>query len=149
MNQIYEYARAFKKRYPFTIAWRIKAHAKVAQKHLNPGEQVLYVFTAQKNDNPIDIITTYVCVLTNRRLMLAHKRMVFGYFFTSITPDLFNDLKVNMGFMWGKVYIDTVKEVVPLSNIQKGALNEIETNVTSYMMEEKKNYANFQANNNA
>ncbi len=144
-NDIYRQAKDFKKRYPFTIAWRIKAHCQVAQKHLNTDEKVLYVFTAQKNNNPIDIITSYVCVLTNRRLILAHKRMVFGYFFTSITPDLFNDLKVNMGLLWGKVYIDTIKEVVPLSNIQKGALDEIESNVTSYMMEEKKKYANFQA----
>ncbi len=122
----------------------MKAHSKIVEKHLNPKEQVLYVFAAQKNDNPLDIITSYICVLTNRRLILAQKRLLFGYFFLSITPDLFNDLKVNMGIIWGKIYIDTAKEVVALSNIQKDALNEIETNITEYMMEEK--YANFQTN---
>lgn len=145
-NSVYKQAIAFKKRYPLSVAWRIKAHSKIIESHLNPGEQVLYVFAAQKNDNPFDIITSYVCALTNRRLILAQKRLLFGYFFISITPDLFNDLKVNMGILWGKVYIDTAKEVVPLSNIQKDALNEIETNITEYMMEEKKKYANFNHN---
>lgn len=143
---VYKEASIFKKRYPFTIAWRIKAHSKIIEKHLNPGEQVLYVFAAQKNDNPLDIITSYVCALTNRRLILAQKRLFFGYFFTSVTPDLFNDLKVNMGIFWGKIYIDTAKELVCLSNIQKDALTEIETNITEYMMEEKKKYASFQSN---
>lgn len=145
-NTVYKQAKAFKKRYRLTIAWRMKPHSKIVEKHLNPKEQVLYVFAAQKNDNPLDIITSYICVLTNRRLILAQKRLLFGYFFLSITPDLFNDLKVNMGIIWGKIYIDTAKEVVALSNIQKDALNEIETNITEYMMEEKKKYANFQTN---
>lgn len=139
-NSVYSQAKAFKKRYPLTVAWRIKQHSKIVETHLNPGEKVLYVFAAQKNANPLDIITSYVCVLTNRRLILAQKRILFGYFFTSITPDLFNDLKVNMGIIWGKIYIDTAKELVTLSNIQRDALDEIETNITEYMMEEKKKY---------
>jgi hypothetical protein len=53
---------------------------------------------------------------------------------------MFNDLKVEMGLVWGKIIIDTVKEEVFLSNIQKSALSEIETNITQYMMEEKKKY---------
>ena len=141
MNDVYQKAIAFKKRYPMSIGWRIKAHAKVVEEHLNPGEEVLYVFVAQKNDNPLDIITTYVVAITNKRLILGQKRLIFGYFFTSITPDLFNDLKVKMGFIWGRVYIDTMKELVKFSNIQRDALKEIETNVTEYMMEEKKKYA--------
>lgn len=145
-NSIYYQAKLFKKRYPLTIAWRIKAHSKIIEKHLNPEEKVLYVFVCQKNNNPFDIITSYVCALTNRRLILAEKRLFFGYFFTSITPDLFNDLKVNMRIIWGRIHIDTAKEVVSLSNIQKEALSEIETNITEYMMEEKKKYSNFQAN---
>ena len=51
-----------------------------------------------------------------------------------------HDLKVLGGIIWGKVYIDTVKEFVTLSNIDKSALAEIETAVTKYMMEAKKQY---------
>lgn len=135
---VYQKLLEFKKKYPMTIAWRLKSHAKIIEKHLNPGEEVLYAFAAQKNDNPLDIITTYAIVLTNKRIMIGSKRMLFGYFFTTITPDLFNDLKVNMGIIWGKIYIDTVKEFVTFSNIDRNALPEIETNISEYMMNEKR-----------
>ena len=134
---IYKKLVEFKKKYPKTIAWRLKEHAKIAELHLNPGEKVIYAFAAQKNDNPLDIITTYAVVLTNKRIVLASKRLLFGYFFTAITPDMFNDLNVKMGIIWGKISIDTIKEVVYLSNIQREALPEIETAVTEYMMSEK------------
>ena len=88
----------------------------------------------------MDIITTFVVILTNKRIILAQKRLFFGYFFTAITPDMFNDLSVKMGIIWGKIEIDTIKEVVKLSNIQKEALPEIETNISEYMIREKKKF---------
>jgi len=133
--------RIFKKKYPNTIAWRIPRHCRIIEKHLNPGEKVAYAFCAQKNDNPLDIATSCVVVLTDQRLLIAQKRVVFGYFFCSITPDLFNDLKIRAGLFWGKVYIDTIKELVVLSNISRPALAEIETKVTDFMMKEKRRYS--------
>lgn len=140
MSTVYEKAKEFKKKYPFTIAWRLRKHAKIIDLHLNSDEEVKYVFAAQKGASDFDIITTYICVLTNKRLLLAQKRLLFGYFFIAITPDLFNDFKVKMGVFWGDVCIDTMKELVVLSNIQKSALPEIETKVTEHMMREKKKY---------
>lgn len=140
MSIVYEKAKEFKKKYPLTVAWRLKSHSKIIDLHLNPGEEVKYVFACQKNDNPIDIITTYVIALTNKRILLGQKRLLFGYFFTAITPDMFNDLQVKMGIIWGKVIVDTVKETVVLSNIERDALDEIETNITEYMMKEKQKY---------
>lgn len=140
MGIVYKKALEFYKKYPMTVAWRLEKNASVIEKHLNPGEEVLYVFCAQKNDNPFNILTTAVVALTNKRILIGRKRVVFGYFLDSITPDLFNDLKVLSGFVWGKIYIDTVKEFVTLSNISKAALSEIETKITSFMMEEKKKY---------
>ena len=137
-NLVYEQAKKFKKQYPMTIAWRLRAHSKVIENHLNPDEKVLFVFAAQKNNNPLDIITSYVIALTDKRIMMGQKRMLFGYFFTTITPDMFNDLTVRMGLIWGKISIDTVKEVVYLSNIQREALPVIETKITQYMMDEKR-----------
>lgn len=139
-SEVYKKVKDFKKHYPFTVAWRLKAHSKIIDLHLNPGETITYAFAAQKNDTPFDIITTYVVALTNKRIILAQKRLLFGYFFTAITPDMFNDLSVKMGIFWGKIYIDTIKEFVPLSNIQREALPEIETCITEYMMREKKKY---------
>lgn len=141
MNQdVYGKVKEFKRKYPMTISWRLKQHSKIARMHLNPDEEIIYSFAAQKNDNPFDITTTAVVALTNKRIIIAQKRVVFGYFFKSITPDMFNDLKILSGIIWGKVYIDYVKEFVTLSNISKNALSEIETKISSFMMEQKKKY---------
>ena len=140
MGKVYELAREFKRKYPSTVAWRIKAHSKVIEKHLNPGEEVLYVFLGQKNKSSFDFTNTNVIALTNKRLLFATKRVMFGYFFTSVTPDMFNDLTVKQGMLWGRIVIDTVKEVIRLSNIDSNALPEVETHITEYMMEEKKKY---------
>lgn len=140
MNKVYEEALNFKAKYPATLAWRLKAHSKVIERHLNPGEEVSYVFLAQKGYSSFEMFSTYIVVLTNKRILLAQKRLFFGYIFLAITPDMFNDITVNTGMIWGKVLIDTIKEVVVLSNISKKAVNEIETQVTEYMMSEKKKY---------
>ena len=142
MNKnVYEMVNEFIKKYPMTIAWRVKKHSKVVEKFLNPDEEVKFAFAAQKNDSTTDIFNTYVVALTNKRIILGRKRLFFGFFYTSITPDMFNDLTVKMGIVWGKIYIDTVKELVVLSNIDPKALDSIETNITEYMMNEKKKYA--------
>ena len=140
MGEVYRGAMKFKKLHPSTIGWRIKQNASIVEKHLNPDEKVLYVFVAQKNDNPLDILGTAVVALTDKRILIGRKRVVFGYFLDSVTPDLFNDLKVKGGLIWGKVYIDTVKEFITLSNIGVEALPEIETEISHYMMEMKKAY---------
>ena len=67
-------------------------------------------------------------------------RVVWGYFLSSITPDLYNDLFVYQGLIWGKIKIDTVKEEVAISNLPKSGLDEIETSITEMMMEEKQKY---------
>lgn len=141
MNKnVCEMVNEFIKKYPMTIAWRVKKHSKVVEKFLNPDEEVKFAFAAQKNDSTTDIFNTYVVALTNKRIILGRKRLFFGFFYTSITPDMFNDLTVKMGIIWGKIYIDTVKELVILSNIDPKALDSIETNITEYMMNEKKKY---------
>ena len=140
MSKVYALAINFKNKYPGTISFRTKQHCKIIDLHLNSGEEVLYAFTAQKNDVFYDIVTSCVVVLTNKRILIGQKRVVFGYFFSAITPDMFNDLKVKMGIIWGKIYIDTVKEKVKLSNISRRALPEIETKITDYMMHKKKRY---------
>ncbi len=134
---IYEMVRAFKRKYPMTVGWRYKKNASVVAQHLNPNEEVLYAFIAQKNNNMLDFFGSAVIALTNERILIGSKRVVMGYFLDSITPDLFNDLKVASGLIWGKVYIDTVKEFITLSNISKPALIEIETKISEYMLNQK------------
>lgn len=137
---VYEKIKEFKAKYPSTIAWRLKAHSKVVEKYLNPGEEVRFAFPAQKGFSSMDIFSTFIVVLTNKRILLAQKRVLWGYTYLAITPDMFNDLTVSSGIIWGKLYIDTVKETVMLSNIDKRAMDDIETEITEYMMAEKKKY---------
>ena len=138
MGEVYKRVLRFKQKYPWTIGWRIKKNSEIVERHLNPDEKVRYAFIAQKNDNPFMICESAVVALTNKRILIGRKRIVYGYFLNAITPDLFNDLKVSGGLIWGKVYIDTVKEFVTLSNISVDALTEIETEISTFMMEEKK-----------
>lgn len=145
-NSVYKQVLKFKEKYPWTVAWRLKQNSSIVEKHLNPGEEVIYAFAAQKNDNPFNILGTAVIALTNKRILIGRKRVVIGYFLNSVTPDMYNDLKVTSGLIWGKIYIDTVKEFVTLSNISVNALPEIETQITEYMMVAKKAYPT--SNNN-
>lgn len=140
MVKIYDKLKEFKIKYPWTVAWRLRRHAEIAEKHVNPGEKVLYAFAGQKNDTHLEFFRTFAVVLTNQRILLAQKRLFFGYLFLAITPDMFNDLTVNSGVLWGSINIDTIKETVVITNIQKSALPEIETAITEYMMKEKKRY---------
>jgi len=143
MESVYEKAVAFKRKYPFCIAWRLRKNASVIEKHLNDGETVDYVFVAQKNDNPFQILGSCVVALTNKRILIGRDRVVIGYFLDSVTPDLFNDLKVKAGIFFGKLHIDTIKEFITLSNIDRRALPEIETEISTFMMEQKQKYGSF------
>ena len=140
MKSCYELVKEFKRKYPMTIAFRLKKHCEVIEKHLNPGEEIIYAFVAQKNASVLEIFYTNVIVLTNKRILVATKRILWGYFLVTITPDMFNDLTVRKGLIFGNVVIDTIKEKVVLSNIDSNALPEIETIITEYMMTEKKKY---------
>ena len=140
MGNSYVLVSKFMRKYPLTIAWRLKQHAKIIDKHLNPGEKILYVFAGQKNDRAIDIFNTNIVAFTDKRIMVATKRVIFGYFFKTITPDMYNDLSVNKGVIFGSVTLDTIKEVITITNIDPKALSEIETNITEIMIKQKKSY---------
>lgn len=142
MATVYEQVQEFMKKHPGTLVCkrRLKKHCDIVEKHLNPGEVVNYAFCAQKNAKSSEIFETCVVALTNDRLLIAQKRVLFGYFFNTITPDMYNDLKVHSNLIWGKIIIDTIKEKVFLSNIAIDALDDIETAITSFMMTEKKEY---------
>ena len=141
MSIVYDKVREFKKNYPSTVTWwRLKKHAAIIDKHLNPGEKVLYVFAGQLNNRSIDLCETSVLALTSERLMIGQKKITPGYRFSSVTPNLYNDMKVTSGLIWGRIIIDTVKEVVRVSNLSKSSLTEIETNISSYMLKKKKLY---------
>ena len=99
-----------------------------------------FVNNKNSSDKFYDLTSTAVIAITNKRILIGQKRVVWGYFLSSITPDLYNDMQVYQGLIWGKITIDTVKEVLVITNISKDSLREIETEITEFMMEEKKKY---------
>lgn len=140
MNNCYNLVKEFMKKYPRTMAWRLKAHSKVVESHLGSDETIEYVFTGQYNEGVFDFFNTYLVVFTNKRIILASKRVLFGYFYKSITPDMYNDLATNKNIFWGTVVIDTIKEVVRITNIDAKALPEIDREVNQIVMKQKKEY---------
>lgn len=140
MKDVYKLAKKFKTKFKGTVAFRIKEHAKVVQKHINPDEKVLYAFCGQKNYSSIMFINSCVVALSNKRILIGQKRLLWGYFFTTITPDMYNDLKVRKNLIWSDIEIDTIKENVYISNLSPEGAVDVETVITSFMMEEKKKY---------
>ncbi len=136
----YELAKKFKNQFPSTIAWRIFQNSKVIDEHVNPDEEVTYAFVGQKNESPFDIFQTCAVAITNKRMLIGQKRVLFGYALNSITPDLYNDMQIYQGLIWGKIVIDTIKEKIIISNLSKDSLVELETVISSFMMDEKKKY---------
>lgn len=137
---VYQNAKRFKKKFPLTIAWRLKSNSAIIEKHLNPDEEIKYIFVGQKNNKFYDFFTTGVVALTNKRILVGRKRVIFGYALDSIMPYMYNDLNIRAGLIWGKVVIDTVKEEIIFSNIDKSALSEIETNISESMIALKSKY---------
>lgn len=97
---IYEKAKKFKKKYPMTVAWRLKQNSRIIEEHLESDEKVLYVFVGQKNQFSYDIFSTAVFAITNKRIVVGRKRVIFGSAFDSIMPYLFNDLNVRTNIIW-------------------------------------------------
>lgn len=139
MEKLSEFIK-FKRKYPSTIAWRINKHASVIYEHLNPNEKITYGFVAQKGSSFSDLFFTTAVAITNKRLLVAQKRALFGYFLVSITPEMYNDLTVISGLFWGSIVIDTVKEKISLTYLSKKSLDEIETHITEFMMKQKQKY---------
>lgn len=137
MSRVYELAKRFQNKYFGTIAFRLRAHAQVIDDNLSNDEKVLYVFCGQKGYSHKEIFSTCVVALTDKRIMIATKRVLWGYFLTTITPELFNDLKVQTGIIFGRVTIDTAKELVTISNLSKSSTTEIQGALTKYINQYK------------
>lgn len=138
-NKIYILAKKFKEKFFGTVAFRIKAHSNVIQEHINKDEKLLYVFCGQRGHSNYEIFSSCIIVLTDKRILVGTKRVLFGYFYTSVSLKWFNDLKIQSGVLWGKIIIDTAKEVLVISNLAKGSLYEIENAISNVVAKYRKN----------
>lgn len=139
-RDVYENCKKFLKKYPRTIAWRLKKHSSVVQEHLNDDEVVLYTFVGQKDTNFLQPFFTTVVVFTNKRMLLGRKRYLGRYYYTSITPDMLNDFEIRSNLFFGVVEIDTVKEHFSMECLDKKALPSIEDALSKYLVNEKLKY---------
>ena len=138
VSKTHELVKDFKKRYGATLNWyRTKAHAKLVDKNLGSGEEVIYAFAAQIQEPHGTMFNTAVLALTNKRIIVAQNRLIVGYKVISITPTLYNDITIDGKYFWGSVKIDTVKEVVTLICVSRKALPEIQKIISKYMKEMK------------
>lgn len=136
--KIYNMVSKFKKKYPRTIVFRLKKHAAVIENILDDDEEVYYTFCGQRNDSHTMIFDSCVVALTNKRIIVGEKRALFGYYLLNVSMKLFNDLTINSGLIFGRIEIDTVKENIFISNIDKRALDEIETMIHKVVLYNKK-----------
>lgn len=143
---VYKSVKEFLRKYPKTIAWRIKKHSSVVEEHLNDDEVVLYSFAGQKNSNLMQPFFTTVVVFTNKRMLLGRKRYLGRYYYTSITPDMLNDFEIKTNILYGVVEIDTVKEHFYIGCLDKKSLPAIEDALSKYMVNEKLKYIKNNAN---
>lgn len=137
---VYESCKKFKKKYPFTVAWRLKKHCSVVENHINDDEVILYSFTGQKNSGLLQPFFTTVIVFTNKRMLLGRKRYLGRYYYISITPDMLNDFEIITNLIYGSVEIDTVKEYFSINCIDKRAMKDIEDALSKYLVNEKLRY---------
>ena len=141
MGKVVNLAKKFTSKYGLTLAFRVSKHANVIEKHLNEDEKVLYVFAGRKSDDSDSKLKSAVVAITDKRILIGRCNLFnMGYSLNSITPDLYNDLKVTSGVIFGGVIIDTVKETITVAYIDKHALPEVENNITKTMIELKKEY---------
>lgn len=149
MNQIiYEEARAFRRKFPLTIAFRLKANSAVVQKHLDAGETPLYTFVGQKRKDRMGRNQTAVVTITDKRILIGRSKLFhFGYILNVITPDMFNDLRVECGPIFGSVILDTIKEKVIITYLDRRSLDDIENHVSGTMTNLKKQYPSFSNKN--
>ena len=136
--KVYNLVAHFKRKYPNTIAIRLKKHSSVVAKTINDDEEVLYAFCGQRNDTHRLLFESCVIAFTNKRIIIGEKRALFGYYVISVELKLFNDLKLSSGLFWGKVEIDTIKETIFISNLDKRSLGEIEDNINRIVENTKK-----------
>ena len=135
--KIYNMVSKFKRKYPWTICFRLKKHAKVVEDIIDKDEDVYYTFCGQKNDSSM-LFDSCVVALTSKRIIVGEKRLLFGYYLITISTKLFNDLTINSNIFWGRIEIDTVKEKLFISNVDKRAMDEIETMVHEIVIKNKK-----------
>ena len=84
MGKVYDKLMEFKNKYPGGVTWfRLKQHCNIVEKHLNPNEELVFVFAGQLDKDHFSFFNTGVVAITTERLIVAQNRLIVGYKFSS------------------------------------------------------------------
>ena len=106
MGIIYEKAMKFKSKYSGSISFRLKEHSKFAEKYLVDGEKVLHVYCGCR-----DFFHTRVLVITDKRVMVAHKNLLFGGYCSSIDKNEICEIGTHKGIIWNEITLSTLTDL--------------------------------------
>ena len=108
-SEMYEYIENNKLGYELTKGFAIK-HCDLLLSKLQPDEEILVPFLGLHNyQNPTKHDKTFAFALTNKRFVLAQKKII-GEAYQSIVLDNLNDITYNKGLLGGVLVVDTIKE---------------------------------------
>ena len=138
MKKVYEKVKEFKEKYPGTIAFRLREHSDVAEDNLIDGEEVQYAFCGTDAAKKSRVVA-----LTDRRVIVARKELIYGSYCWSINRDQICSVSVSNGLLWSRVSIKTLTETFAyIDLIEPTALNEIQNNLTGKVITKKNNVVN-------
>lgn len=108
-KEMYDYIEDNKLGFELTKGMAAK-HCDLLLSKLDSNEEILVPFLGLHNyQNPTKHDKTFAYALTNKRFVLAQKRLI-GEAYQSILLDNLNDITYNKGLLGGVLEVDTIKE---------------------------------------
>lgn len=104
-NIIYEKVMEFKNKFSGVPATRLERHAEVAMKSLAEGENVLHVYCGLD-----EFYRTQIVVVTDRRVIVARKKLLFGSRISSIDRDKVCNIHNRRSLLWNDIFFNTLTE---------------------------------------
>lgn len=127
MGRVYEKLMLFKNRYPHTLTSRLYAHATVAENSLADKEEVLYASCGFD-----ELFRTIIFVVTDKRVLVARKKLVYGYYCTSIDKEKICQINTSKGMFLTNVSIRTLTETFGSVNLfDDEAADDIKRSIAS------------------
>ena len=108
-KEMYDYIEDNKLGFELTKGMAAK-HCDLLLSKLDSNEEILVPFLGLHNyQNPTKHDKTFAYALTNKRFVLAQKRLI-GEAYQSILLDNLNDITYNKGLLGGVLEVDTIKD---------------------------------------
>ena len=130
MSRVYKRVKAFKTKYPKTVAFRLEKHSKVAEKVLDKDERILYAFASGRK--------TYVYIFTDKKFIRARKNILWGDYIDTFNygmlkgPNIspLENIEISKGLIWNNLQIDWFNDNWCLvKGLDPSSVNEITNSI--------------------